>query len=97
MRLNAIAPGPVPTEGAFSRLLMPGAEALGEQRIPLGRYGDPRELADLAVYLTAAPFVTGECVTIDGGEWLKVGQEFASITDQPRDQVKQVLAAMRKG
>jgi NAD(P)-dependent dehydrogenase (short-subunit alcohol dehydrogenase family) len=95
VRLNAIAPGPFPTEGAFSRLAMPGSEALGKQRIPLGRYGEPRELAELAVYLTAAPFVTGECVTIDGGEWLKVGQEFASITDMPRDQVKQVLAGIR--
>jgi NAD(P)-dependent dehydrogenase (short-subunit alcohol dehydrogenase family) len=95
IRLNAIAPGPFPTEGAFSRLMMPGSEALGQQRVPLGRYGEPGELADLAVYLTAAGFVTGECVTIDGGEWLKVGQEFASITDHPREQVKQVLAGIR--
>lgn len=95
IRCNAIAPGPFPTDGAFSRLAMPGTEALGEKRVPLGRYGEPRELADLAVYLSTAPFVTGECVTIDGGEWLKVGQEFGSITDVPREQVKQVFAAMR--
>ncbi|WP_045115129.1 SDR family oxidoreductase [Plesiocystis pacifica] len=95
VRLNAIAPGPFPTEGAFSRLAMPGTENIGKQRIPLGRYGEPAELAELAVYLTAARFVTGECVTIDGGEWLKVGQEFSGITDHPREQVKQVLASMR--
>ena len=95
VRLNAIAPGPFPTEGAFSRLMIPGSEALGKQRVPLGRYGEPHELADLAVYLTAAPFVTGDCVTIDGGEWLKVGQEFASITDHPRAQVKQALSGIR--
>jgi NAD(P)-dependent dehydrogenase (short-subunit alcohol dehydrogenase family) len=95
VRLNAIAPGPFPTEGAFSRLATPGSEALVEHRIPLGRFGRPPELADLAVYLTCAGYVTGECVTIDGGEWLKVGQEFASITDQPRDQVKQMLGALR--
>ncbi|MFO7566302.1 MAG: SDR family oxidoreductase [Enhygromyxa sp.] len=95
IRLNAIAPGPFPTEGAFSRLVIPGSEALGKQRVPLGRYGEPSELADLAVYLTAAPFVTGECVTIDGGEWLNVGQEFASLTQQPREQVKQALAGIR--
>jgi NAD(P)-dependent dehydrogenase (short-subunit alcohol dehydrogenase family) len=95
IRLNAIAPGPVPTEGAYSRLAIPGSEALGEHRIPLGRYGRPPELADLAVYLTCAGYVTGECVTIDGGEWLKVGQEFAAITDSPRDQVKQVFEAIR--
>jgi len=95
VRLNAIAPGPFPTDGAFSRLMIPGSEALGKQRVPLGRYGEPIELAELAVYLTAASFVTGECVTIDGGEWLKVGQEFASITDHPREQVKQALAGIR--
>lgn len=95
VRLNAIAPGPFPTEGAFSRLMVPGSEALGQQRVPLGRYGEPGELADLAVYLTAAPFVTGECVTIDGGEWLEVGQEFASLTQAPREQVKQALAGIR--
>jgi NAD(P)-dependent dehydrogenase (short-subunit alcohol dehydrogenase family) len=95
IRLNAIAPGPFPTEGAFSRLAMPGSEALGEKRVPLGRYGRPPELADLAVYLGCAPYITGECVTIDGGEWLKVGQEFAAITDHPREQVKQVFASMR--
>jgi NAD(P)-dependent dehydrogenase (short-subunit alcohol dehydrogenase family) len=95
VRLNAIAPGPFPTEGAFSRLSMPGSEALGKQRVPLGRYGEPRELADLAVYLTAAPFVTGECVTIDGGEWLKVGQEFAELTNAPREQAKQAMAGIR--
>jgi NAD(P)-dependent dehydrogenase (short-subunit alcohol dehydrogenase family) len=95
IRLNAIAPGPFPTEGAFSRLVIPGSEALGEHRVPLGRYGRPPELADLAVYLTCAGYVTGECVTIDGGEWLKVGQEFAAITDQPRDQVKKVFEAVR--
>lgn len=95
VRCNAIAPGPFPTDGAFSRLSMPGSEAFGKNRIPLGCYGEPPELADLAVYLTSAPFVTGECVTIDGGEWLKVGQEFGSITDMPRDEVKKVLSAMR--
>lgn len=95
VRLNAIAPGPFPTEGAFSRLVIPGSEALGKQRVPLGRYGEPHELADLAVYLTAAPFVTGECVTIDGGEWLEVGQEFGSLAQMPREQVKQALAGLR--
>jgi len=95
IRLNAIAPGPFPTDGAFSRLSLPGSENLGKQRVPLGRYGEPRELADLAVYLGAAQYVTGECVTIDGGEWLKVGQEFGMITDHPRDQVKQMFEAVK--
>ena len=52
IRLNAIAPGPIPTEGAFSRLLADDrakANALG--RIPLGRFGDPAEIANLATFL----------------------------------------------
>lgn len=95
IRSNAIAPGPFPTEGAFSRLAVPGSEALGQQRVPVGRHGEPIELADLAIYLSAAGFVNGECVTIDGGEWLKVGQEFAALVDYPREQLKQTFAAIR--
>lgn len=95
IRLNAIAPGPFPTEGAFSRLSLPGTENIGEQRIPLGRYGEPLELADTAMYLSAAQYVTGECVTIDGGEWLKVGQEFGMLTDHPREQLEPMLAALK--
>jgi NAD(P)-dependent dehydrogenase (short-subunit alcohol dehydrogenase family) len=96
IRSNAIAPGPFPTEGAFSRLSVPGSEALGLSRVPVGRHGEPVELADLAIYLTAAGFVNGECVTIDGGEWLKVGQEFAALVDLPREQVKQAFGAIRQ-
>jgi NAD(P)-dependent dehydrogenase (short-subunit alcohol dehydrogenase family) len=96
IRSNAIAPGPFPTEGAFSRLVVPGSEALSLQRVPVGRFGEAVELADLAIYLTAAGFVNGECVTIDGGEWLKVGQEFATLVDLPREQVKQAFAGIRE-
>ncbi|MGF1609565.1 MAG: SDR family oxidoreductase [Kiloniellales bacterium] len=84
IRLNAIAPGPFPTEGAWQRLV-PNAEmeAAWKRRIPLGRFGEPRELADLAVYLVSdqAGFINGEVVTIDGGEWLKGAGEF-SIMEQ---------------
>lgn len=96
IRSNAIAPGPFPTEGAFSRLAVPGAEALKQQRVPVGRFGEAHELADLAVYLTAAGFVNGECVTIDGGEWLEVGQEFGVLLDIPRDQLRSAFADIRK-
>jgi NAD(P)-dependent dehydrogenase (short-subunit alcohol dehydrogenase family) len=97
IRVNAIAPGPFPTEGAFSRLMTgPWAEhALA--RVPAGRFGEPAELADLAVYLLSpgAAYVTGECVTIDGGDWLKGGQEFAGLTDLPRADAKTAMAALR--
>ena len=82
IRLNAIAPGPIPTEGAFSRLL-PSEEALHarEARIPAGRFGTPEELAELAAYLVsdAADWVRGEVVTLDGGEWLQGAGEFNDL------------------
>lgn len=82
IRLNAIAPGPFPTEGAWRRL-MP-TEELSEAwkaRIPLGRFGEHRELSDLAAYLIAdqSGFINGEVVTIDGGEWLKGASHFAMM------------------
>ena len=80
IRLNAIAPGPFPTEGAWQRLVPnPEIEARWKGRIPLGRFGEHRELADLASFLIAdqSGFINGEVVTIDGGEWLKGAGEFS--------------------
>lgn len=75
IRFNAIAPGPFPTKGAWSRLL-PGniSEKLNlEAEIPLRRSGERQELANLAAYLVSdfAAYMNGEVVTIDGGEWLQ--------------------------
>jgi len=98
IRVNAIAPGPVPTEGAFSRLLPdPSLEEMARNRIPLKRFGTPREIADAAVYLMSdgAGYVTGDCLTIDGGEWLRSGGEFSHVTDFDRENLKQMLKAMR--
>lgn len=80
IRSNAIAPGPFPTEGAWSRLL-PGelAEKFDlAKRVPLKRVGEHQELANLAAYLLSdfSAYVNGEVVTIDGGEWLKGAGEF---------------------
>jgi len=76
--MNAIAPGPFPTKGAWDRLLPPGLEAKFIDRIPLKRVGDHLELANLAVYLVAdqSNYINGEVITIDGGEWLKGAGEF---------------------
>lgn len=97
IRSNAIAPGPFPTEGAFSRLMPPGFMENAKKWNPLGRFGEKAELADLAVYLFSpgATYVNGECVVIDGGEWLKNGQEFGKFTDLPRAQIKEQMAAMK--
>ncbi|MEA3286231.1 MAG: SDR family oxidoreductase [Candidatus Marinimicrobia bacterium] len=76
--MNAIAPGPFPTEGAWERLLPPGLEKQFINRIPLKRVGDHLELANLAVFLVSdqAQYINGEVITIDGGEWLKGAGEF---------------------
>lgn len=87
IRSNAIAPGPFPTEGAWSRLL-PG-ELVKKfdpaQRIPLKRVGEHQELANLAAYLMSdySAYVNGEVVTIDGGEWLRNGGEFSHLETIP--------------
>ncbi len=79
IRMNAIAPGPVPTEGAFSRLLpKKELEKLAIQRVPLRRFGTPEEIANLAAYLVAdgSGYINGEVVNMDGGEWLQGAGEF---------------------
>jgi NAD(P)-dependent dehydrogenase (short-subunit alcohol dehydrogenase family) len=85
IRTNAVAPGPFPTKGAWSRLL-PGAmmERFNmADRVPLRRMGEHRELSDLASYLMSdhSGYVNGEVVTIDGGEWLKGGGQFNMLDE----------------
>lgn len=83
IRSNAIAPGPFPTEGAWSRLL-PG-ELVKKfdpaERVPLKRVGEHQELANLAAYLISdySSYINGEVITIDGGEWLRSGGEFSHL------------------
>jgi NAD(P)-dependent dehydrogenase (short-subunit alcohol dehydrogenase family) len=98
IRLNAIAPGPFPTEGAFSRLL-PGSEMEKQAlaRIPAGRFGEHWELANLAAYLMsdASPYQTGDEVTLDGAEALFSGQQFAGLAHLPREKAKQLMSSLR--
>jgi len=86
IRLNAIAPGPFPTEGAWSRL-MPSKDMQeqAKKHHPMGRFGRHDELADLAVYLLSkqADYVNGECVVIDGGLWLRGAGEFNHCLEIP--------------
>jgi NAD(P)-dependent dehydrogenase (short-subunit alcohol dehydrogenase family) len=99
IRSNAIAPGPFPTEGAWNALMpTPELEAEARARIPMGRFGQHEELANLAAFLVsdAAPYINGEVVTIDGGEWIASGGEFNGLTRMPRDAVKGALKAMRR-
>jgi NAD(P)-dependent dehydrogenase (short-subunit alcohol dehydrogenase family) len=85
IRLNAIAPGPFPTEGAWSRL-MPSKDF--EERTknyhPMKRFGRHEELANLACFLLSeqTEYINGECVVIDGGLWLRGAGEF-NVIDTP--------------
>ena len=86
IRLNAIAPGPFPTEGAWSRLIpTKDFEEHARNSHPMKRFGRHEELANLAVYLLSsqADYVNGECVVIDGGLWLRGAGEFNDALDIP--------------
>lgn len=99
IRVNAIAPGPFPTEGAWQRLLpTPELEQESLSRIPARRFGEHEEFANLAAFLVsdASPYITGECVTIDGGGWLSSGGLFNGLTRMPREQLKEGLRKFRK-
>lgn len=98
IRLNAIAPGPFPTEGAWSRLMpTKEIEQMFESRIPLKRVGEHIELANLASYLISdmAAFITGDVITIDGGETVWGAGEFNILDAVTKDQWD-ALEAMRK-
>jgi peroxisomal 2,4-dienoyl-CoA reductase len=86
IRVNAIAPGPIPTEGvrkAFTPPVdsgVPDVFAAADARmaeyakkgIPLGRWGSPRDIANMVAFLAspAGDWITGSIFVIDGGEWL---------------------------
>ena len=73
IRVNAIAPGPINRTGGSERLWESEEAAKRTiKSVPLGRMGEPEEIADLAYYLFSdkASYINGECITIDGGQWL---------------------------
>jgi NAD(P)-dependent dehydrogenase (short-subunit alcohol dehydrogenase family) len=89
IRCNAIAPGPFPTEGAWSRLL-PGdlvKKFDPAKKVPVGRVGDHQELANIAADLVSdfSSYVNGEVITIDGGEWLMGAGEFNNLDAIPQE------------
>jgi NAD(P)-dependent dehydrogenase (short-subunit alcohol dehydrogenase family) len=82
VRLNAIAPGPFPTPGAWERLVpRPDLAQEFETRNPLGRPGKHEELANLAAFLVCdySAYINGEVVTIDAGRWLKGAGQFSFL------------------
>jgi len=100
IRLNAIAPGPFPTQGAWSRLMpTKDIEALFESRVPLGRVGDHLELANLASYMISdeAGYMTGDLIYLDGGESAFNAGEFNLLDAVTSEQWDALEAARRRG
>jgi peroxisomal 2,4-dienoyl-CoA reductase len=79
--VNAVAPGPIPTEGVKKAFTPPGAdgpdlfgmENFAARTIPLGRWGTPQDIGQMVTYLAspAADWITGGIFVVDGGAWLK--------------------------
>jgi len=78
IRLNAIAPGTIPTEGMFARLRPGEADPAAEQakRNPMGRIGTPQDIGDMAAFLLSPIWINGETIALDGGQWLTGGGGF---------------------
>jgi NAD(P)-dependent dehydrogenase (short-subunit alcohol dehydrogenase family) len=78
IRLNAIAPGTIPTEGMLARLRPGVADPLADQarRNPMGRVGTAEDISTLAAVLLAPIWINGETIALDGGQWLTGGSGF---------------------
>ncbi|MDQ0214822.1 NAD(P)-dependent dehydrogenase (short-subunit alcohol dehydrogenase family) [Oikeobacillus pervagus] len=73
IRANAIAPGPIERTGGADKLWESEESAERTLKsVPLRRLGTPEEIAGLAYYLLSkeAAYINGECITMDGGQWL---------------------------
>jgi NAD(P)-dependent dehydrogenase (short-subunit alcohol dehydrogenase family) len=85
IRLNAVAPGPFPTEYAWQMLNPTDDSAIGATQaseVPLGRYGEIEELANLMILLLSdgCDYLTGETICIDGGHHLAAPSTFAGLS-----------------
>ena len=81
IKVNAIAPGPFPTKGAWDRLNPNGADEESLGSTPLGRVGEMNELQNLATFLMAdgCDFLTGQTIAIDGAQYLTGGGTFSGL------------------
>lgn len=84
IRLNATAPGPFPTEGAWDKLNpIPDTQssATNFETVPMGRFGQMSELTNLVAFLLsdACPYLTGQTIALDGGQHLAGPGTFADL------------------
>eukprot|EP01104_Vermistella_antarctica_P004504 TRINITY_DN14940_c0_g1_i1.p1 TRINITY_DN14940_c0_g1~~TRINITY_DN14940_c0_g1_i1.p1 ORF type:complete len:442 (+),score=111.04 TRINITY_DN14940_c0_g1_i1:144-1469(+) len=100
LRFNAIAPGPIETEGAFSRLDPTGRfkQAMLDNS-PAGRLGEIKELANLASYLVSdyASWMTGEIVYFDGGESVNMAGEMNQLSRVTKEEWDYMESKIRAG
>ncbi len=102
IRFNAVAPGPFPTKGAWERLV-PGELADKfdpAKKVPVGRVGENQELANLCAFLVSdfSSYINGDCITIDGGEWLKGAGQFSGMEAVPAemwDMIEQMTRSVK--
>ena len=85
IRLNAVAPGPIPTDYAWQMLNPTESSSAGAtqaDQVPMGRMGTIGELANLEMFLLsdACPYLTGETIVMDGGQKLAGPGTFAALT-----------------
>jgi len=99
IRLNAIAPGPFPTEGAWSRLIPTKQfEEHARESHPMKRFGRHAELTNLAAFLISdmAEYINGECVVIDGALWLRGAGEFNDLLALSESDWEQMESARQR-
>ena len=98
IKVNAIAPGPFPTKGAWERLNPGGnndSEFMGS--VPVGRLGEMSELQNLATFLIAdgCDYLTGQTIAIDGAQYLTGGGTFSNLDKVSEDDWEQLRAMIR--
>ena len=97
IRLNAIAPGPFPTKGAWERLNPNGDDGSVMGDHPMGRVGEMSELQNLATFLMAdgCEYLTGQTIAIDGAQYLTGGGTFSNLSKLSEDDWEQMRNMIR--
>jgi NAD(P)-dependent dehydrogenase (short-subunit alcohol dehydrogenase family) len=101
IRVNAVAPGPFPTESAWEKLApIPKANvgAASAEKVPMGRFGKMDELCNLLTFLQSdgCDYLTGQNIAIDGGHHLASPSTFAelgALTAEDWAEAKQLVRA----